>query len=486
MSKAPSGSLCRTKAHSAQVILSTTENGSLPSGILVFCRPYLVDDFKANFAALSRDVKLFFLTDGASKGTNDTREAFYRFLRSGAPAPLLNAEQNDDCIRRCRLLRNLDRTDAERRLHAMAAAIQEWLDRLNPEAVIGHMVDEYVTHLLSLLAQRRGIPYVGYAHSFFPGRIQLTSYANGDAFNIRVPSSQEVDETIATVMTPFFRQDYGQRQNYSFARHVFGVGRYYVKRIVFLAKGYLERDPLQLHYAITPYLAERRRLRDYPSADCFSRDWKSELTARRKQSPSPTIYVPLAYFPESTIDYWIQDKSILDYEDKTAEIVAEISRTCVVVIKEHPHMLGTRNPAFYKRLSSNPNVIMAAPLEYSAEIMTNSDAVVLGAGSGGVEAALQEKPIFTFSKTSYWFARSGAIYLDLACVGSWAESIIAGLKSARPLSMSEKHEFVKACLESTVRPRPGGRRWPLIDLLDLERLLEAVRSGRPRQTLMTG
>jgi len=32
-----------------------------------------------------------------------------------------------------------------------------------------------VTHLLSLLAERRGIPYIGYAHSFFPGRIQLTS-----------------------------------------------------------------------------------------------------------------------------------------------------------------------------------------------------------------------------------------------------------------------------------------------------------------------
>jgi hypothetical protein len=368
----------------------------------------------------------------------------------------------------------------------MAAALQEWLDRLNPEAVIGHMVDEYVTHLLSLLAQRRGIPYVGYAHSFFPGRIQLTSYANGDAFNIRAPSSDEVEETIATLTRPSFRQDYSQRPNYSLVRHVFGVCRYYVKRIVFLAKGYLERDPLQVHYAITPYLAERRRVRDYPSANCFGNDWKSELTVLRKKSSSPTVYLPLAYFPESTIDYWIQDKSILDYENKTAEIVAAISRACIVVIKEHPHMLGARNPAFYKRLGSIPNVVMVPPLEYSAEIMANSDAVVLGAGSGGVEAALHEKPIFTFSKTSYWFARSGAIYLDLAFVGSWAESIIEGLKSAKPLSMSEKHEFVKACLGSTVCPRSGGRRWPLIDLQHLQMLLEAVGSSRSRRTLMPG
>lgn len=434
-----------------------------------------MDDFKANFAPLSRDKELFFLTDGRSKGTYDTREAFYRYLRSGQPPRLLDAEQSDDCIWRCRLLRNLDRGDAEQRVHAMAAALQEWLDRLNPEAVICHMVDEYVIHLLSILARQRGIPFVGYAHSFFPRRLQLTSYANGHAFDIRTPSSEEVDETIATLTKPFFRQDYSQRLNYSLRRHVLGVGRYYVKRIVFLAKGYLEGDPLQVHYAITPYLAERRSVWAFPSSSCFSSDWKSEFAALRKKSSFLTIYMPLAYFPEATIDYWIEDKSILDYEKKTAEIVAAVSRACVVVVKEHPHMLGARNPNFYKRLGSIPNVVMVPALEYSSDVMAQSDAVLLGAGSGGVEAALHDKPIFTFSKKSYWFARSGAVYLDLSSVGNWAERIIESLKSAKPLSDIEKHEFIKACLRSTVLPRPGGRRWPLIDLQHLEMLLEAVR-----------
>ncbi|WP_456634805.1 hypothetical protein [Bradyrhizobium sp. USDA 10063] len=338
------------------------------------------------------------------------------------------------------------------------------------------MVDEYVTHLLSILARRRGIRFVGYSYSFFPGHLQLTSYANGDPFNIRTPSSDEVEETIATLVKPSFRQDYSQRPNYSLRRHVFGVGRYYVKRIVFLAKGYLERDPLQVHYAITPYLAERRSIRDFPFANYFSGDWKCGLTALRRKSPSPVVYFPLAYFPEATLDYWIQDKSILDYEKKTAEIVLAISRTCVVVIKEHPHMLGVRNPDFYKRLGSIPNVVMVPPLEYSPEVMANSDAVLLGAGSGGIEAALRDKPIFTFSNTSYWFARSDAVYLDLASVGSWGERIIEALKSARPLSKSEKHEFIKACLASTVLPRPGGRRWPLMDHQHLAMLIEAARS----------
>ena len=149
-------------------------------------------------------------------------------------------------------------------------------------------------------------------------------------------------------------------------------------------------------------------------------------------------------------------------------------------------MLGARNPDFYKRLGSIQNVVMVPPLEYSSEVMANCDAVLLGAGSGGVEAALHDKPIFTFSKTSYWFARSGAVYLDLASTGSWAEHIVGALKSARPLSKNEKHEFIRACLGSTVLPRPGGRRWPLIDPQHLKLLLRSVQKKPGSSNADTG
>jgi hypothetical protein len=453
------------------------------SGILVFCHPPRMGDFKMNFAALAHDEKLFFLTDGRRKGTSDTREAFYRHLRSGRPSSLLDADQIDDCIQRCRLLRNLDRRVSERRLHAMAAALQEWLDRLKPAAVICHMVDDYVTHLLSILAQRRDIRFVGYAYSFFPGRLQLTSYANGDAFDIRTPSAAEVEETIASLSKPSFRQEYGQRTDYPLRRHVLRVGRYYLKRIVFLVKGYLEHDPLHVHYAQTPYLAERRSLWNFPSKSCFDTDWVSKLAVLQKKSSFPTVYVPLGFFPEATIDYWIHDRSILDYENKMKEIVAAISRDCIVVVKEHPQMLGSRNIDFYRRLRSIPNVVLVPPLNYFDQVMENCDAVLLGAGSGGVEAALHAKPIFTFSRTSYWYATSGAFFLDLASIGTWAGLIVEALQSARPLSKSERYEFIKGCLRSTAFSRPGGRRWPLIDPQHLAMLLEVARKGPSRQML---
>jgi hypothetical protein len=426
-----------------------------------------------NFVGLLPNERIFILTDGRSVGTSDTREAFYRHLGAEQQVRLLDPVESDDCIQRCRLLRNLDHHEAERRLHAMAAALGEWIDRINPALVVSHMVDGYVTHILSILAYRRGIKFVGYALSYFPDRLQLTSYSNGVAFNIRTPSHCEVEETIEGLLNPFFRQDYGQRADYPLHRHLLRVGRYYVKRLVFLAKGHLERDPLHQYYAQTPYLAERRNVWNFPSKKYFNHNWLLELNSFRKRS-FPAVYVPLGFFPEATIDYWIEDKSILDYEGKIGEIVNAVSPSCVVIVKEHPQMLGSRKLDFYRHLGTIPNVILVPPLEYATTVMENCDAVLLGAGSTGVEAVLRDKPLFTFSKTSYWFAGAGASFLDLADIGSWGKSIVEGISLARPLSQAEKYEFIKNCLRSTAFSRPGGRHWPLVDPVHLTMLMETA------------
>jgi len=119
--------------------------------------------------------------------------------------------------------------------------------------------------------------------------------------------------------------------------------------------------------------------------------------------------------------------------------------------------------------------VIAPPLEYSPEIMEKSDAVLIGAG------AAASKPRSTTNRSSHSAGQAtgllglAPVYLDLASVESWADSILEALKSAKPLARDEKHEFIKACLQSTIFPRPGGRRWPLIDVRHLKLLLEAAR-----------
>src|SRR5688500_19087232 len=103
--------------------------------ILSFCRPYLVADFRANFAAVADELELDFLTDGRAPGTRDTRARFYENLRNERRCVELDAATEAEVLARCRLLRNLPAATARALMHAMALVLAHELDRFRPGAV---------------------------------------------------------------------------------------------------------------------------------------------------------------------------------------------------------------------------------------------------------------------------------------------------------------------------------------------------------------
>ncbi|HEY7639571.1 MAG TPA: hypothetical protein VH814_07590 [Steroidobacteraceae bacterium] len=444
--------------------------------ILSFCRPYLTADFCANLAPVSAEFEIAFLTDGRSPGTPDTRAQFYDNLRHERRCAELDAAAQADVMARCRLLRNLPPATATGLMHAMAVTLAAELDRFQPDVVLCHMVDEYVTHLLAILAARRGVPFIGYAHSYFPGLLQITQHAHGRPVEARAVPDEEVARVLETIRQRTFRQNYQQRPTYSLRRHLWGLLRYRIKLAAFGVKSVLERDPWNMHYSITPYVVERRRLRDFPRPSDFAADWAADLRALQAGSGKRVLYVPLAYFPESTLDYWILDKRILRYEAVTLEMLRTLARDFIVVAKEHLHMMGARDVAFYAALRAIPGVVSVHPLEYSNDVLAAADAVLLGAGSVGVEATLRDKPVFSYSDSSYWFAASRATFLRLDEIERWSSRIAQVLGAYRPLDERAKREFLRTCLSSTVRPRAGGRRWPLIEIEDLRALLRIALS----------
>ena len=451
------------------------------SVVQVFCRPYLVDEFRANFAALDGQFDIHFLCDGHAPGTTDTREVFYRHWRQRDVSPLLTPSEIDDCLTRCRLLRNIARADAMRMVHAMALSLETHLAASNPHVVICHMVDEYVTHLLSILARKRGILYLGYIYSYFPGYVQVVQGSDGQGFDVREPTDEEAQDIVARFSKGRFRQNYAQKKRGTVARQLKAMFRYRVKLAYFWLKGRWERDPLNLHYQITPHIAEYRHLRDLPSTDQFSADWEQQI-AKAKSEGGKVVFLPLAYFPESAVDFWVGDISIIKYDDATIEMVEALASDFAVAIKEHPHMVGARDCRLYRRLASIKGVIMVPPDAYATDLMDDCDAVLLGGGSGGVEATLRGKPVFSYCDTSYWFAASKATFLDLGKIKTWPELIMNTLSNTVERTDADRLAFAKACLRSTMRARGVGGRWPLCNKYDLVLALNKAMSLRSRDT----
>lgn len=453
----------------------TSPEGSERPTILVFCRPYFIANYRENIRPVEADYDFRFLTDGASPGTRDTRAAFYAALDRGSRSAEVSPAEEADIIARCRMLRNIDPAMAGRLVHAMATALAEEIDRARPAGILSQMVDEYVTHLLWLLAAKRKIGFVGYCGSYFPHHAMLLADAYGRPFECREPGDEEVDAVLAEISARAFRQNYNQRDTYRWSTHLFCLARYRVKQLWFAIQSRRHRDPWNVHYAMTPFIVERRRLGDFPRADYYHDDWTGELARLRRERPdAPVVYLPLGYFPESTIDYWIGDKRALDYESLVTEMASTLAKDCVVIIKEHLHMMGSRGAAFTKALKAIPGAVSVHPMEFSNDAVAAADAIVLGGGSVGVEATVRGKPVFSFCDTSYWFAPSGATWLDLGAIATWSALIRERIAAFTPPDRQKVRAFVRACLRANARRRSDEPLWPIMREDDLRAILDRL------------
>ncbi len=445
---------------------------------LVFSRNYILGDFQRSFLPVSDRFDFAYITDAVSKIAPDTRDIFYKALDGGTVSPELDDDDIADIVARCRLLRNIERAQAEKLVHAMAIALAHHIDAFQPDALISQMVDEYVSHIFAVLAKKRGLGYLGYCAGYFPGTSLLLADAHGRPYRWRAADEAEVSERLERVSDIAFRQTYNLGASYGWAKHLKSMLRYRAKLAYFVVRGWIERDPWNLHYRVTPYVAERRRLRDFPGANLFGKNWEQDLAELRRQRPAAKIiYMPLSYFPESTIDYWVLDKRMIAYPAMIEKIADILSRDHIVVVKEHLHMMGARDTSLLETLNRMDGVVSVPPLELSNVIVAHSDAVLLGSGSPGIEATIRGKPVVTFCDTSYWYEPSGATYLDLSQIEQWPEQIGAAIEEYSPLTALEQHRFVAECLEASTRVAAEKTVWPILDADDLVPLL--TRLAKP-------
>jgi CDP-glycerol glycerophosphotransferase (TagB/SpsB family) len=73
----------------------------------------------------------------------------------------------------------------------------------------------------------------------------------------------------------------------------------------------------------------------------------------------------------------------------------------VLVVKEHPWMLGKRDVSAYKKMMNIPRVRFADPALEARKIIMNARLVAVITGSVALEAAVLEKPVITFGDCPY-------------------------------------------------------------------------------------
>ncbi|MBS7691504.1 hypothetical protein I0E98_18005 [Pseudomonas lalucatii] len=300
-----------------------------------------------------------------------------------------------DVIKRCRLLRKLPNNEARRHVWAMGTAIAEALDKFRPSLVLSLTIDSYVMDLLRLLAQTRGVRFVGFIGTFVNGYYRVSARGEPN-FNSAADLS-----IVPELKAKLLKDDYAPAFNVkSLSRPRRSVYRRWAANVARVPYFWLKRlaggDYYNYHYWVSQ-LISTEQFHLYPPSDPGDALWTQRLCNVKR----PSLFIPLQMFPECTVDYWCQDVRVIDYYETLNQLVEKLATRFHVVIKEHPSVMGSRPGGFYAALSRDERVTVVPTYVPSNEVLRSVDGVVVWTGSVGFESMLRGKPVFGLASPFY-------------------------------------------------------------------------------------
>ena len=299
----------------------------------------------------------------------------------------LTEAQLTDIIARCRLLRWLPKKQARCMVAAMEAAFNRVLDETQPGVVLSFPIDRYVSDVLERLAKTRGIPYVELTASLVSGMSMLMY--RGQLIKTSPPPADELlDEQVRIIANPSFTPSYVQTsKRYTRQRWLKVFCYFRVRGWGFKLISWFKRDPCNLHYLdAQSFLGHKPRLRDLRTLDLIDWNWREAVNRFPK---AKRVFFGLQLFPEASIDYWLANINLIDYENLVVRAAQAFSvQGYLVLVKDHPSQFGFRQHELIDRLKNIPHVIFL-PYEVSGnEAVSLVDTNFTLTGTLGLQSAL--------------------------------------------------------------------------------------------------
>jgi hypothetical protein len=321
--------------------------------------------------------------------TADDFYAEYRRQRRLCDIQTLVLEEYEvrDVVARCRTLRSIDPRQARCMVAAMERALSRVLDESRPAVVVSFPIDRYVSDVLERLARRRCIPYVELTASLVDGQCMLMY--RGQLLKVSPPPPEEtLGALVKEVARPSFTPSYvRQPTRFTAARWLKIFAFFRLRGWVFKVISWAKRDPCGHHYLdAQSFLAHKPRLCDLRVLRLVDWDWRSS-TERFPQSRR--IFFGLQLFPEASIDYWLANVQLLDYDNLVVQAAKSFSDAgFLVLVKDHPSQFGFRQYELLERLKAVPNVVLL-PYEVSGnEAVSLVDTNFTLTGTLGLQSAL--------------------------------------------------------------------------------------------------
>lgn len=363
--------------------------------ILVYVRPWNREQFIDLAEKVFPDSRITIISEHASADSSGFVARFaeaYDSRQTYKNQQLWHNLNIEDVILRCRLLRNIPRTEAERLVNAMAATLENFANENSFDAILSVTTDSYIQHMMVIFSETAKIPFIGLVPTFVNGYFRITSL--GELNECRDVSTNEVEKLLHDLssknyLPSFVTSSASNGKNETVAEWAKNI----LRTQWFRYKRMRASESLNYHYWASEVVS-RQFLSTFPQSYSGLHLHDLDLLKEIKDG-IPLIYLPLQMSPEATIDYWSADSRWVWYEKRILEIIGQHKNNFKFIVKEHPNVYGRRTKNFYRNLSKMKNVHLISPWVLSNQVLDACDAIMISTGSAGFEAMLRDIPVIS-------------------------------------------------------------------------------------------
>ncbi len=381
------------------------------------------------------------VSDLRGDGNFNVVDDFYRYQRQYyskrvTPSDMVSCEEIEGVIARCRLLRFLPYRLARSMVLGMAHAMNTVLDQVKPTVVISFPIDRYVSDVLRLMASKRGIEHHEITVGPLPNTVMVLNRGR-----LRLASKeidkQRMEQNIRDITDRYFKPSYVKKGNQYTKVNFFKKFFYFQLRgWAFKVISILKRDYLNLHYIdAQSFLGHKPIFSDHRVLDMVDQNWCDKLEAVEEDK---RVFLGLSVFPEASIDYWIDDLKIIEYENLMVNIATELSNNgFTLFVKDHPLQFGFRQTDLIDRFLAIPNTILVPYDIDGKQLIAQVGVTVTTTGTIGLESSLIGKKSIVVE--NYYSTPEDFIYIDSYNVDGLAQRV---KDFPKPMDLPERQQRV--------------------------------------------
>jgi hypothetical protein len=328
-------------------------------------------------------------------------------------------------IARCRGLRELPFNEAKKLVLLACKYFSDFFQSHQYRLLVIHTIDSYVIDVMHRVARKCSIEVICPTEWFIQGYYRQTFY--GEAMMFREPTDDEintVEQHFVQRRKAFWLNGMGRLNRLRYAMYL--LVRYMVLYVIRYLICYRLLGNLSYEYRFA--YVWPMNFRNLFVGRYFDHLQEAQVSTNLEQS----VVLPLHVYPESNVDYWLEDYRHADYYSGIFETLSFFrSKGITVYVKEHPGFLYQRNPIVYRQLKKFKNVRLIDPFSSSSPLLDKIPLVVVWLGTMGIEALMHGRKVVVFGSNYYSQGRL-LNYRDF--------------ERARPLDDSGRRELIHSLL----------------------------------------